>query len=162
MPEDRPALSSCSSGPPAMILRIPLHTLTRRSTTLCKYLDRLLSPSLRDARAEELTVHPALSPSVYMLIDTIYGYNSAGRVGPSATSTIFALDLDEVSTIVTGSNATHQLTLSDLSTDCPQSADPSAIATMAPGGRCDPVLAAPNAVKSWASPCGACGPFWSV
>ncbi|KAH8658135.1 hypothetical protein BX600DRAFT_439305 [Xylariales sp. PMI_506] len=99
------------------------------------------------------------SPSVYMMINTIYGYNSAGRVGPSATSIIFALDLDEVSTIVTDSGATRQLTLNDLGTDCPTTADASVIATTIAGGPCDPILVAPTPVKSWASPCGACSNF---
>lgn len=97
------------------------------------------------------------SPSVYMLVDFIYGTNSQGIVGPSATSKIFALDLDEVSTIV-GGTATEQLTLNDLGTDCPQSVDPTAIATLT-DSRCDPILAAPSEVKSWAWPCNACGRF---
>ncbi|KAI1856876.1 uncharacterized protein JN550_013621 [Neoarthrinium moseri] len=99
------------------------------------------------------------SPSVYMLINTIYGYNSLGRAGPAGTSEIFALNLDQVSTIVPGSDATRQLSLSDLGTDCPQSIDPSEIATKAPDGRCDPSLVAPDVVKSWALPCNACGKF---
>ncbi|KAH8898701.1 hypothetical protein GQ53DRAFT_741968 [Thozetella sp. PMI_491] len=100
------------------------------------------------------------SPSVYMLVNTMVGTNPLGApIGPSATSTIYDLNLDEVSTIVPGSGETRQLTLNDLDTDCPQTAEPSVIATMIPGGRCDPVLAAPDKVKSWASPCGACGNF---
>ncbi|KAJ5106341.1 hypothetical protein N7456_003016 [Penicillium angulare] len=94
-----------------------------------------------------------------MVINTIYGYNTAGRVGPSGTSVVFPLDLDQVSTIVPTVSATRQLTLNDLGTDCPQSEDPSVIATAAPDGRCDPILAAPEPVKSWASPCNACGNF---
>ncbi|ETS73913.1 hypothetical protein PFICI_13779 [Pestalotiopsis fici W106-1] len=97
------------------------------------------------------------SPSVYMLVDVIYGTNSLGVVGPSATSKIFPLDLDEVSTIV-GGTATEQLSLSDLGTDCPQTAAPSVIATLS-DSRCDPILAAPDEVKSWAWPCNACGRF---
>ncbi|KAI1399309.1 hypothetical protein F4819DRAFT_421872 [Hypoxylon fuscum] len=99
------------------------------------------------------------SPSVYMVINTIYGYNTLGRAGPAASSPIFALDLDQVSSIVPGSGATRQLSLSDLGTDCPQSLDPSEIATKAPDGRCDPSLVAPDVVKSWALPCNACGKF---
>ncbi|KAK1763856.1 hypothetical protein QBC33DRAFT_548754 [Phialemonium atrogriseum] len=97
------------------------------------------------------------SPSVYMLIPTARGTNSLGPAGPSTTSWILALDLDEVSTIFDGS-VTRQLTLSDLGTDCAQTADPSAIATMV-DSRCDPVLAAPKQVSSWAYPCNACGRF---
>ncbi|KAI1336018.1 hypothetical protein F5Y15DRAFT_427342 [Xylariaceae sp. FL0016] len=100
------------------------------------------------------------SPSVYMLINTIYGYNSLGRVGPSASSTIFAADLDEVSTIaLDGSSATRQLTLDDLRTDCPQSEPAAVLATLAPNSYCDPILVAPDVVKTWASPCNACGRF---
>ncbi|KAI2626548.1 hypothetical protein GGR54DRAFT_475754 [Hypoxylon sp. NC1633] len=98
------------------------------------------------------------SPSVYMVINTIFGYNSLGRTGPSASSPVFALDLDQVSTIAPD-GATLQLTLNDLGTDCPQSEDPSVIATMSPDGRCDPSLVAPDVVKSWALPCNACGRF---
>ncbi|KAK9771686.1 hypothetical protein SCAR479_11615 [Seiridium cardinale] len=98
------------------------------------------------------------SPSVYMVINSIFGYNSLGLAGPSATNAIFALDLDEVSTIVPGVSATRQLTLNDLGTDCPQSAEPSAILTMT-DAHCDPTLVAPDVVKSWASPCNACGKF---
>ncbi|CAG8415646.1 unnamed protein product [Penicillium salamii] len=99
------------------------------------------------------------SPSVYMVIDNIYGYNTAGRAGPSGTSVVFPLDLDQVSTIIPEGSITQQLTLSDLGTDCPQTEAESVIATAAPNGRCDPILAAPKPVKSWASPCNACGNF---
>lgn len=92
-----------------------------------------------------------------MLIPTARGTNSIGPAGPSTTKWMLPLDLSEVSTIVDGS-ITRQLTLSDLGTDCPQSADPTAIATMV-DSRCDPVLAAPKQVSSWAYPCNACGHF---
>jgi hypothetical protein len=99
------------------------------------------------------------SQSVYLVVNTIFGYNSAGLAGPSGTSVVFALDLDQVSTIVPGGSATQQLTLSDLGTDCPQTEAASVLATMVAGGRCDPILAAPDPVKSWALPCNACGRF---
>ena len=92
-----------------------------------------------------------------MVVDTLAGYNTAGRAGPSGTSVVFALDLTEVSTIQ--GSATQQLTLGDLGTDCPKSENPSFIATAPPDGRCRPVLAAPPAVKSWVSPCNGCGNF---
>ncbi len=96
-----------------------------------------------------------------MLIPTAVGINTAGeRTGPSTTSWLLPLDLTQVSTIApapTG-NITRQLTLSDLGTDCPQTADPTAIATMV-DSRCDPVLAAPEQVRQWAYPCNACGRF---
>jgi hypothetical protein len=94
-----------------------------------------------------------------MVVNTIFGYNTAGRVGPSGTSVVFALDLDQVSTIVPNESATQQLTLSDLATNCPQTEAAAVIATAAPDGRCDPILVAPDPVKSWASPCNACGGF---
>ncbi|KAJ6067873.1 uncharacterized protein N7446_004910 [Penicillium canescens] len=99
------------------------------------------------------------SPSVYMIVDYLYGYNTAGRTGPSGTSVVFPLDLDQVSTIDLTNSATRQLTLNDLGTDCPQTEAPSVIATAAPNSRCDPILVAPEPVKSWASPCNACGNF---
>ncbi|KAK4221497.1 hypothetical protein QBC38DRAFT_504851 [Podospora fimiseda] len=106
------------------------------------------------------------SPSVYMLIPTAVGINSLNQtVGPSTTSWILPLDLYEVSTIVgdnikpgTSGGITRQLTLADLGTDCPQTADPTAIATMV-DSRCDPILAAPTQVRNWAYPCNACGRF---
>lgn len=94
-----------------------------------------------------------------MVIDTLYGYNTAGRAGPSGTSLVFPLDLDQVSTIDLTNSATRQLTLNDLGPDCPQTEAPSVIATPKPNGRCDPILLAPEPVKSWASPCNACGQF---
>ncbi|KAI0453357.1 hypothetical protein F5B21DRAFT_287279 [Xylaria acuta] len=99
------------------------------------------------------------SPSVYLVINTIYGTNSIGRVGPSGTSEVFALDLDEVSTILPREQITRQLTLNDLHTDCPQSLDPEIIATTIPDGHCDFSLLAPQPVKQWALPCNACGRF---
>jgi hypothetical protein len=92
------------------------------------------------------------SPSVYLVINTIYGTNSLGRAGPSGTSEIFAVDLDQVSTLVPSNGATRQLTLNDLYTNCPQSADPSVIATTTPDGHCDFSLLAPETVKQWALP----------
>ncbi|KAK3382035.1 hypothetical protein B0T24DRAFT_653312 [Lasiosphaeria ovina] len=99
-------------------------------------------------------------PSVYMFIPTAVGINTEGEtVGPSTASWMLPLNLNEVSTIAQGSsNITRQLTLSDLGTDCPRTADPSAIATMV-DAHCDPVLAAPSQVRSWAYPCNACGRF---
>lgn len=96
-----------------------------------------------------------------MLIPTAVGINTAGqRAGPSTTSWILPLDLSQVSTIAPAAtgNITRQLTLADLGTDCPQTADPTAIATMV-DSRCDPVLAAPTPVREWAYPCNACGRF---
>ncbi|KAK4187900.1 hypothetical protein QBC35DRAFT_217239 [Podospora australis] len=97
------------------------------------------------------------SPSVYMFIPTAQGINTLGQpAGPSTSSWILPLDLYDVSTIA--GNATRQLTLADLGTNCPQTADPTAIATMVDSA-CDPVLAAPTQVRKWAYPCNACGRF---
>ncbi|KAK3986839.1 hypothetical protein QBC44DRAFT_383728 [Cladorrhinum sp. PSN332] len=106
------------------------------------------------------------SPSVYMLIPTAVGVNTLNQTaGPSTTSWILPLDLYEVSTIVdahigpgTDGGVTRQLTLADLGTDCPKTANPTAIATLV-DSRCNPVLAAPTQVRSWAYPCNACGRF---
>lgn len=99
------------------------------------------------------------SPSVYMLIPTIYGTNTVdgGIVQPTATSAVWGFDLSEVSTIE-GGTSTKQLSLSDLGTDCPQTAATSEIATMV-NSRCDPILAAPDKIRAWASPCAACDRF---
>lgn len=100
-----------------------------------------------------------------MLIPTAVGINTLGQpAGPSTTRWILPLDLEEVSTIVPGQpgtqdDVTRAMTLSDLGTDCPQSVDATAIATLASDGRCNPILAAPSQVRSWAYPCNACGRF---
>jgi len=99
------------------------------------------------------------SPSVYMFIPTAMGINTRGEpAGPATTNWMLPLDLWEVSTIAAGTNITRQLTLADLGTDCPQTAEPTAIATMVDAA-CDPMLAAPSKVRSWAYPCNACGRF---
>lgn len=91
------------------------------------------------------------------MIPTAVGINTNGqRAGPSTSRWILALDLEEVSTI--DGTATRQLTLSHLGTDCPKTADPTAIATMVDPA-CDPILAAPSQVRTWAYPCNACGRF---
>ncbi|KAH9907028.1 hypothetical protein F4778DRAFT_610125 [Xylariomycetidae sp. FL2044] len=120
-------------------------------------------PTSNDYSYPSTYVHTALdytftSPSVYMVINTIFGTNSAARTGPAAASPVFGFDLGEVSTI-DADGSTRQLTLNDLGTDCPQALPASVIATKLPDSRCDPILAAPAAIKTWARPCGACGPF---
>ncbi|KAK1752898.1 hypothetical protein QBC47DRAFT_49357 [Echria macrotheca] len=99
------------------------------------------------------------SPSVYLYIPSAVGINTANQpTGPSTSRWMLPLNLWEVSTIAYGTNMTRQLTLADLGTDCPKTADPTAIATMV-DSRCDPILAAPHQVSSWAYPCNACGRF---
>ncbi|KAK0644108.1 hypothetical protein B0T16DRAFT_193091 [Cercophora newfieldiana] len=101
------------------------------------------------------------SPTVYMFIPTAVGTNTAGAtVGPETANWMLPLDLYEVSTIATAAgNATRQLTLADLGTKCPQTFDPTAIATLGGPSACDPMLAAPTQVRNWAYPCNACGRF---
>ncbi|KAK0617562.1 hypothetical protein B0T14DRAFT_569053 [Immersiella caudata] len=97
------------------------------------------------------------SPSVYLFIPTARGINTLGQpAGPSTASWMLPLDLYQVSTIAPG-NITRQLTLADLGTDCPKTVDPTAIATL--DSACNPILAAPTPVRSWAYPCNACGRF---
>ncbi|KAK4239381.1 hypothetical protein C8A03DRAFT_32554 [Achaetomium macrosporum] len=96
------------------------------------------------------------SPSVYMLIPTAVGINTANRtVGPSTTRWILPLDLYDVSTVA--GTSTRQLTLNDLGTNCPQTVEPTAIASLP--AECNPMLAAPTQVSKWAYPCNACGRF---
>ncbi|KAK0736674.1 hypothetical protein B0T21DRAFT_451364 [Apiosordaria backusii] len=120
-------------------------------------------PSDRPYTYPTTYVDPSLSytftsPSVYMFIPTAAGINTLGqRVEPSTSNWILPLDLYEVSTIAYGTNATRQLTLADLGTNCPKTPDPTAIATI--DADCDPMLAAPSQVRSWAYPCNACGRF---
>lgn len=98
---------------------------------------------------------------MYLLIPSAKGTNTKGEwVGPSTTNWILPLDIEDVSTIADGPSGslTRQLQLSDLGTDCPQSMDETAIATLS-DSRCAPILAAPTQVSSWAHPCNACGPF---
>ena len=98
------------------------------------------------------------SPSVYLYVPTAVGTKSGGqRAGPATSSWMIPQRLEEVSTI-DGAGSTRQLTLADLRTDCPQSAEPSEIATMV-NSACDPILAAPKTVSRWAFPCNACGRF---
>jgi hypothetical protein len=95
-----------------------------------------------------------------MYIPSAVGTNTLGQpVGPSTADWMLPLAIHQVSTIAPGSpNITRQLTLADLGTDCPKTADPTAIATMV-DPHCDPVLAAPYQVRQWAYPCNACGRF---
>ncbi|KAJ5141902.1 hypothetical protein N7526_002897 [Penicillium atrosanguineum] len=135
-------------------------TETTTDTTTVTTTDTVTTPTTITVAPNPCpTTCSITSPSVYMVVNTIYGTNTAGRAGPSGTSLVFPLDLNQVSTIDLVNSATRQLTLNDLGTDCPQTEDPSVIATAAPNGRCDPILVAPEPVKSWASPCNACGQF---
>lgn len=148
-----PRPSTYTSGQPTDLIPTQLPTSTQRIRTPCK------TPLLQDGNAPtSADSPPSTYPSVYMFIPTAVATNTLGQpVGPATTSWMLPLRLHQVSTIVEGSNITRQLTLSDLRTDCPQTVDPTGIATL--DWRCNPVLAAPNEVKSWAWPCNACGRF---
>lgn len=70
------------------------------------------------------------SPSVYMVVNTIWGYNECGALGPTTKNAVFGFDLTDVSTLVpyTEEHATYrqsarQLYLSDLDTNCTQTFD---------------------------------------
>ncbi|KAI8680823.1 hypothetical protein LRP88_04402 [Fusarium phalaenopsidis] len=105
------------------------------------------------------------SPSVYMIVNTLYGWNECGPLGPSTSRAIFGFDLDQVSTLVPYSNSedtatrrsTRQLYLSDLGIDCDGNYNRSHLATqMAPvkddDTRCNPFLAVPIDAKRWGYP----------
>ncbi|KAB5542430.1 hypothetical protein GE09DRAFT_1135143, partial [Coniochaeta sp. 2T2.1] len=104
------------------------------------------------------------SPSVYMVIDTIYGYNTCGPLGPTASNAILAFDLTDISTLVpyTLTTETHrpytrQLHLSDLGRDCASLSSEPAVATKtwrskSDETRCNPSLIVPVAIKRYGYP----------
>ncbi|RGP59503.1 hypothetical protein FSPOR_11260 [Fusarium sporotrichioides] len=104
------------------------------------------------------------SPSVYMIVNTMYAENPCGPLGPSATREIFAFDLTEVSTLVPYTDdvantrrATRQLHLSDLDTHCTRSFNRSELATQTrpikdDDTRCNPFLAVPKKFKEYGYP----------
>lgn len=104
------------------------------------------------------------SPSVYMVVSTLYGWNDCGLLGPSTSREVFAFDLTEVSTLVpytalteTARRATRQLYLSDLGVKCSTDYNTTALATQthpmkADDTRCNPFLVVPAAVKQYGYP----------
>lgn len=66
------------------------------------------------------------SPSMYMVINTISGYNSCGQVGPTMSNVIISLNPSDVSTIARYTASDQQvnttpaalLTLSDIISGC--------------------------------------------
>ncbi|CAK7212882.1 hypothetical protein SCUCBS95973_001611 [Sporothrix curviconia] len=104
------------------------------------------------------------SPSVYMIVNTLYGYNPCGRLGPDVSSVVFAFDLTDVSTLVpymeeTASTrrSTRQLYLSDLGDDCDGSFMASTLTTQThplknTANRCNPSLVIPKAIKTFGYP----------
>ncbi|KAJ4189949.1 hypothetical protein NW767_011447 [Fusarium falciforme] len=100
-----------------------------------------------------------------MIVNTLYGWNECGPLGPSTSRAIFGFDLDQVSTLVPYSNSedtttrrsTRQLYLSDLGIDCDGNYNRSHLATqIAPvkddDTRCNPFLAVPIDAKRWGYP----------
>ena len=99
-----------------------------------------------------------------MVIDTLYGNNPCGPLGPTATSAIFAFDLTDVSTLVpymdataTTRRSTRQLYLSDLGVDCSTSFDESSLRsqthpTKDVANRCNPSLVIPIEIKRYGYP----------
>ncbi|OGE47004.1 hypothetical protein PENARI_c077G07662 [Penicillium arizonense] len=104
------------------------------------------------------------SPSVYMVVNTLYGWNPCGLLGPSTSREVFAFDLTEVSTLVpytqstaTTRRGTRQLYLSDLGTHCTGSYNQTELATQLhpmkdDDTRCNPFLVVPAAVKRYGHP----------
>lgn len=104
------------------------------------------------------------SPSVYMVVSTLYGWNDCGLLGPSTSREVFAFDLTKVSTLVpytaltqTARRATRQLYLSDLGVKCSTGFNTTALATQthpmkADDTRCNPFLVVPAAVKQYGYP----------
>ncbi|KAJ4240455.1 hypothetical protein NW757_012420 [Fusarium falciforme] len=132
-----------------------------RSNLLAHHWQPLLPIYIRRHR-NRLTFY---SPSVYMIVNTLYGWNECGPLGPSTSRAIFGFDLDQVSTLVPYSNSedttarrsTRQLYLSDLGIDCDGNYNRSHLATqIAPvkddDTRCNPFLAVPIDAKRWGYP----------
>ncbi|KAI6762416.1 hypothetical protein HG530_008396 [Fusarium avenaceum] len=104
------------------------------------------------------------SPSVYMIVNTMYAENPCGPLGPSASREIFAFDLTEVSTLVPYTDdiastrrATRQLYLSDLGTRCTRSFNRTELATQTrptkdDDTRCNPFLTVPKKFKEYGYP----------
>ncbi|OBT73715.1 hypothetical protein VF21_07189 [Pseudogymnoascus sp. 05NY08] len=98
------------------------------------------------------------SPSVYMVVKTIYGWNPCGPLGPTTSNAIFGFDLTDVSTLVpyadetaTGRRSTRQLYLSDLGKNCPATQNSAAMTNTHPvknaDSRCNPNLIIPKQIK---------------
>ncbi|OBT53332.1 hypothetical protein VE04_06479 [Pseudogymnoascus sp. 24MN13] len=103
------------------------------------------------------------SPSVYMVVNTIYGWNPCGPLGPTTSNGIFGFDLTDVSTLVpyddmtaTTRRATRQLYLSDLGKNCPTTENSEAMTNTHPvknaDSRCNPNLVIPKAIKQMGLP----------
>lgn len=98
-----------------------------------------------------------------MVVNTIYGWNPCGALGPTTSNAIFAFDLTDVSTLVpytdetaTYRRSTRQLYLSDLGINCPATQN-SALATNThpvknDDVRCNPNLIIPPQIKSLGLP----------
>ncbi|KAH7127908.1 hypothetical protein B0J13DRAFT_611490 [Dactylonectria estremocensis] len=104
------------------------------------------------------------SPSVYMIVKTLYGRNACGYLGPSTTRAIFDFDLEQISTLVpyfdttaTSRRSTRQLHLSDLVIGCSSTYDVSTLTTIAnpvkeDDTRCNPSIVMPRKIKEFGYP----------
>ena len=111
-----------------------------------------------------LLTYISTSPSVYMIVNTMYGSNACGPLGPSASREIFSFDLTEVSTLVPYTDdiantrrETRQLYRSDLDTHCTRSFNRSELATQTRpvkgnDTRCNPFLVVPKKFKEYGQP----------
>jgi hypothetical protein len=93
-----------------------------------------------------------------MVVNTIYGWNPCGPLGPTTSNAIFGFDITDVSTLVpyddetaTTRRATRQLYLSDLGANCPTTQDSAAMTNTHPvknaDVRCNPNLIIPKQIK---------------
>ncbi|KAK9783418.1 hypothetical protein AB5N19_03817 [Seiridium cardinale] len=104
------------------------------------------------------------SPSVYMIVNTLYGSNPCGLLGPSTSRHLFSFDLTQVSTFIPYLDEDvksgwhpRQLELSDLDTSCSGSYDVSSLQTethptQGDEARCNPRLDAPADITKWGYP----------
>ncbi|KAK9419128.1 hypothetical protein SUNI508_01105 [Seiridium unicorne] len=104
------------------------------------------------------------SPSVYMIVNTLYGSNPCGLLGPSTSRHLFSFDLTQVSTFIPYPDEDvksgwhpRQLELSDLDTSCSGSYDVSSLQTethptQGDEARCNPRLNAPADITKWGYP----------
>ncbi|KAF7554916.1 hypothetical protein G7Z17_g2545 [Cylindrodendrum hubeiense] len=104
------------------------------------------------------------SPSVYMIVNTLYGSNVCGLLGPTTSREIFSFTYGELSTLVpyfdttaTYRRATRELYFSDLETNCASTYDYSTLTTQLhpvkdDDTRCNPSIVLPGVVKQYGYP----------
>lgn len=99
-----------------------------------------------------------------MVINTVYGWNRCGPLGPTSSNAVFAFDITDVFTLVpytdmaaTTRRSTRQLDLSDLGTHCTSAYNISSIQTLThplknDADRCNPNMIIPHAIKLYGLP----------